>query len=51
MSAESIGLLVAICLLYIYTIQAEKQDGIILNGALMALYLTALTIQDIAQLQ
>ena len=48
--AESVGLWLCIALLLGYTIQAEKPDAIVLNGALMALYITFLTKQDLGAL-
>ena len=50
-SAESISLWIASVLLFAYTLLAEKSDAIIMNGALMALYLTVLTSQDMNYLQ
>lgn len=41
--AESIGLWLASVILMAYTLLAEKSDAIIMNGALMALYLTLMT--------
>ena len=41
--AESIGLWVAVVILVTYTLLTEKYDAIIMNGALMALYLAVLT--------
>ena len=43
---EQIGLWLAIVILITYTLMAEKQDAIIMNGALMALYLAATTYHD-----
>ena len=41
---ESIGLWIAISILYLYIYFAEKYDAIILNGALIGLYLAYTTI-------
>ena len=50
MNPEGIALWLCIAILLVYTYVAESYDAIILNGALMALYLAFLTSVNLKQL-
>ena len=50
LNPEGIALWLCIAILLVYTFVAEKYDAIILNGALMALYLAILTNINLKQL-